>query len=704
MLPRHAVATTRQLRRVRRRTAVGPKSVPDLAWWSLLPASINPWCTAPVFIGVNDRPPVLTTRCHDQVPDLESKMHYRREVDGLRAVAVLPVILFHAGFQTFSGGFVGVDVFFLISGYLITSIVIAEQQAGTFTLAGFYERRARRILPALFVVLAACLPFAWAWLLPPDMKTFALGLAAVVLFLSNIFCANQGGYFDKAAELNPLLHTWSLSVEEQYYLLFPVLMVAAWRFGRRLTFAALLAGAIASFGLAQRSVDGSAAGFYLLPTRGWELLAGALVAIHLSNDSRSPPAKWVSELFSLVGLVMVAYSVAALDSRTPFPGLYALWPVGGASLIVLFATPSTSVGRLLGSRLLVGLGLISYSAYLWHQPLLAFARHRSSQEPSQVLLALLSAAAIVLAYWTWKYIETPLRDKARFSRRAVLTCSAVGCLGFVAIAGVALESNGFAFRVPVDQQRLLVFEETKHTAALQLDGYRMGVCLLEPRQGFQEFGSSCQPSGSAESMLVWGDSHAAALAHGLRQVGINVAQYTASACPPIMDATVSKRPHCKSVNDFVSGRLTAIAPLRVVLHAHWRAYVDQDPVANIAKTVAVIRKALPTAEIVVVGPVPQWSPSLPGYLVRRQIGLDREQRVETPLLRELVLIDKALGAEVVQLGARYFSAIEALCSEGRCLAIVNFNGELTPLVWDYGHLTAGGAAFLAKRLLTQQAD
>lgn len=218
-------------------------------------------------------------------------MNYRREIDGLRAVAVVPVILFHAGFQAFSGGFVGVDVFFVISGYLITSIILTEKQAGTFTLLGFYERRVRRILLALFVVMLACLPFAWFWMLPGDLRDFSRSLRYVSLFSSNILFLKQSGYFDTAVELKPLLHTWSLAVEEQYYVVFPVLLLLIWRLGKRWIVGIFAVMAVMSLAAAQwGSFYQPAATFYLLPTRGWEILLGVFIAFYLFTQERSQVA------------------------------------------------------------------------------------------------------------------------------------------------------------------------------------------------------------------------------------------------------------------------------------------------------------------------------------------------------------------------------------------------------------------------------
>lgn len=305
-------------------------------------------------------------------------MKYRAEIDGLRALAVIPVILFHAGFEWFSGGFVGVDVFFVISGYLITTIIISEMAEGKFSMVNFYERRARRILPALFFVMAACLPFAWLWLTPSDLKDFGQSLIAVSFFSSNMLFWLESGYFDTAAELKPLLHTWSLAVEEQYYILFPIFLMLTWRLGVKwisiiLSFVFLLSLGLAVLGTQYATNPQITSGtFFLLPTRGWELLVGVFAAFYLKYKTH-PKSRTFNQILSLLGFSMIAYSIIVFDETTPFPSLYALIPTIGTGLLILCAVPKTIVHKLLSLKAIVGIGLISYSAYLWHQPLLAFA-------------------------------------------------------------------------------------------------------------------------------------------------------------------------------------------------------------------------------------------------------------------------------------------------------------------------------------------
>ena len=368
-------------------------------------------------------------------------MQYRSDIDGLRAVAVVPVILFHAGFAGFEGGFVGVDVFFVISGYLITGILIGELATGTFSIARFYERRARRILPALFVVMAACLPFAWLWMLPSQMKEFGQSIVATLLFSSNVLFWRQDDYFSASAELQPLLHTWSLSVEEQFYLIFPILLLVLWRFGRRQALISLVILAVLSFLVSEwASHRLPTANFFLAPMRAWELLAGAICAM---VSARRPFGS--SSVLSIAGLAMIIGAILVFDGDTPFPGVYALVPVTGAALILLFAGHDSLTARLLSRAPLVGLGLISYSAYLWHQPLFAFARIRSLTEPEPVLMAALSGFSIVLAYLTWRFVERPFRSGGAWgaaSRRGVfVSAGAAGGL-FWGLALALTAQNG----------------------------------------------------------------------------------------------------------------------------------------------------------------------------------------------------------------------------------------------------------------------
>ncbi len=373
-------------------------------------------------------------------------MRYRKEIDGLRTLAVIPVILFHGGFEWLSGGYIGVDVFFVISGFLITSIILKEQEAGTFTIMSFYERRARRILPALFLVLLVTLPFAWFWLLPYELKDFGKSIIAVNLFSSNILFWLESDYFAATAEVIPLLHTWTLAVEEQFYIIFPLFMMLFWGLGKR--WLAIIIGiiALASLGLAEWGWrEFPDANFYLLPTRAWELMIGSLVAFYLFNKEQ-PKGQHFNQWASIAGLALIVVPLFLFDKGTPFPSLYALAPTVGTALIIVYTTPDTLVYRLLSLRLMVGIGLVSYSAYLWHQPLFVFARLISLEEPSLWLMGLLSIVTLMLAYLSWRFVEAPYRDRKRFSRKYIFVGSFVISLAFIAIGAALVISDGAANR------------------------------------------------------------------------------------------------------------------------------------------------------------------------------------------------------------------------------------------------------------------
>lgn len=463
-------------------------------------------------------------------------MEYRREIDGLRTLAVLPVLLFHAGVPGFSGGFVGVDVFFVISGYLITSILLAELGQDRFTLLAFYERRVRRIFPALFLVMAASLPMAWIWLAPSDLQDFGKSLISVALFGSNFFFWKQSGYFDTAAELKPMLHTWSLSVEEQYYLLFPLLLLLGWRYCRR--HLSLLLGVLALLSLAWAEASNSrapAGAFFLLPARGWELLAGAIAALHGDKlRDRSSLLPRIDEVLSTAGLLLIVGAVVGLDHDTPFPGVYALLPVCGTVAILLHANARNAVGRLLGCKLTVGIGLLSYSAYLWHQPIFAFARHASSTGLHWTVFLGMGLLSLGLAFLSWRYVERPFRSKGFLTRRQVFSSAAAGSLIFILIGIGAQAANSLTkYRVGNVQQGWF---DTAQRSPMRESCHNMGKTQLSPKE-------ACEYFGQNTDWAVLGDSHAVELAYALAELkkanATGIKHFSSSSCSPSLDDSSS---------------------------------------------------------------------------------------------------------------------------------------------------------------------
>jgi peptidoglycan/LPS O-acetylase OafA/YrhL len=366
-------------------------------------------------------------------------MKYRREIDGLRALAVLPVVLFHAKLPYFDGGFLGVDIFFVISGYLITSLIVEDLEKGNFSIVDFYERRIRRILPALYAVLIFSLVMTVVFMDPDELRALSLSALSANFFSSNVYFWQQSGYFGSEAELTPLLHTWSLSVEEQFYVLFPIFLIVVWRFGPNSVIPLIVAGAVVSLGIAQwGSRHASLANFFLLPTRGWELMVGAFVALLMRRQTLEVSAAWCNVL-SLIGIAALASAFYFFEPDTPHPSVLTLVPVLGTALIIVFTRPESPVGIVLSNRYVVGLGLISYSVYLWHYPIFAFTRAHLTNEDNFFLFGGLSVLSLALGYLSWSFIERPFRDRKAISRRQIFTYAGASTVAIVAVAsGLAM--------------------------------------------------------------------------------------------------------------------------------------------------------------------------------------------------------------------------------------------------------------------------
>lgn len=505
-------------------------------------------------------------------------MKYRAEIDGLRALAVVPVILFHAGFELFSGGFVGVDVFFVISGYLITTILIDDMENKRFSLVNFYERRARRILPALFFVMLVCIPFAWMWMLPNQMKDFSQSLVAVSLFASNILFWRESGYFAAAAEEKPLLHTWSLAVEEQYYVLFPIFLILAWRFGKNRVFWMIVVMAAISLLLSEWGWRNKAtANFYLAPTRAWELFAGSIAAFVVQKYGVQK-----NNVLALIGLAAIVFAVLAYDETTPFPSVYALVPVLGVVLLVLYADKETLAAKLLSTKAFVGIGLISYSAYLWHQPLFAFARIRSLEHPSAVLMLTLSVMSVLLAYFSWRYIETPFRNRRLITRHQIFMASLVLLVSFSAAGLVGHFNKGFPSRIDV---LLLEIIDQADDNTLRLGGIGCHLSGEIPNPLPIDCGVKLENNGI--ELLMIGDSHLDAIGLQVldRFAGLGTSAYALSysGCVPISGLNrtdVDNSFQCVEYNEAVRDYARANGVKTIVLVGRFPLYLLGDRYDN----------------------------------------------------------------------------------------------------------------------------
>jgi len=623
----------------------------------------------------------------------------------------LPVIFFHAGLSFFSGGYVGVDIFFVISGYLITTIIINDIEAGKFSVANFYERRIRRILPALTIVLLTCLPFAYYLLMPMQLTEFSQSLISVSLFCSNILFWLKTGYFETASELKPLLHTWSLAVEEQFYLFFPLLLILLSKISKRITLTFLALLGISSLILSQwASGIHEGVNFYFLPTRLWEILIGSFVSLYFLNRNREKQnmvlSPIVNQILSALGLCLILYSIYAFDEKTPFPSFYALFPTLGTALVILFASNKTLAGKFLRNRLFVGIGLISYSAYLWHQPIFAFARIMNGKEASNQLMLTLGVLSLGLAYLTWKYIETPFRDKTKFDRKTIFQFAIVSTFIIIGIGIVGYLGKGFGNRIaPNGMSYAKIDTMTQNNYGLSADCENNSFGTID----------NCRTSDSPE-VLIWGDSYAMHLVPGIlaSKPDARIIQMTMSACGPILgiavtDSKFSKAEDCIEFTNNVIGWLMNNPNVHyVVLGSPFRQYLnnsdnilanDETEIIDSAVIVSKFKKTLSIlSEIgvkpIVFAPPPSDGGDIGNCLVRNifYIGLmdckvsvdkyqDRQKDV-TAFLKEIENDYPVVWMDQI------------LCNNTFC------NTELDGvfIYRDGGHLSIDGSAYLGKKM------
>lgn len=636
-------------------------------------------------------------------------MHYRTEIDGLRALAVVPVLLFHAGFGFLGGGFAGVDVFFVISGFLITSIIHREIREGSFSIVSFYERRARRLAPALLLVCAVCIPFAVMWMLPQELNSFGKSLYAVNLFASNFLFWDQTGYFEPSTELMPLLHTWSLAVEEQFYVIFPLLLLALRRFSTATVLKVVVASIFLSFAAAQvlAFVD-PAANFYLLPSRFWELGAGAVLA--LGGVDRLPVAKGRRELLAGVGLLAIVASYVLVEQSPAYPGWATVPVVLGTALVLAFGRRDTLVGKLLSVRPLVAIGLISYSLYLWHQPVFAFARLRAIDEIPPAGYVVLIVLCIALATLSWRFVEQPFRQRGKVGRGAVF--------GATLAVGAAALAVGFGF------------DGTDGFASRNRELARM----TEPSVGISKecdavVDLKCATSRSPE-IAVWGDSYARHLVDGIiaSKPDVKLVQLTKTNCGPFFDlAPVVPRLGrewplaCAEHNAEVKRFLLANKSIRyVVLSSPLNQYLTEDKVLvggtrempseiktltdNFRATLAWLEAN--GFETVFVAAPPRNGRDTGLCVARARLLGDPIERCELPL-RDVKTNDKDMLSVLADIADEYpvVSFMGYLCDEDSC----KVEDKGVALFEDHGHFSAQGSRQMGRsfdfyRIFTDAAD
>ncbi|MDE1989058.1 MAG: acyltransferase [Betaproteobacteria bacterium] len=637
------------------------------------------------------------------IPQHLSHPKYRADIDGLRAIAILAVLGFHVFPAWMHGGFIGVDIFFVISGFLISTIIFENLEAGHFSYAEFYARRIKRIFPALVLILGAS--FVLGWVLMPA-KYFALAgkhMFSGATFTANFALLRETNYFNSTGETDPFHHLWSLAVEEQFYIVWPLLLGLVWR--RRWNFLWITIGiALASFAFDIGNLGSDAAvAFYSPLSRFWELMLGGVLAylqLHrpsvLSRNSRG---------MSVLGAALMVAGFVLISPRSNFPGWPALLPTAGTFLLIA-AGPQGLINRqLLSRKPMVWVGLISYPLYLWHWPLLVFMRFYTLGDPTVIQGVAVMLVAMGLSWATYRFLEKPVRR--RWPGKPVVAL----LLAFMVVFAIAGKAT--------DKQQ--GFEQRSANAGLlrfhydHLRGFRSGECFIEssgkvaPESVFKpECSGRTDGNERAPLVLLWGDSFAASLYRGLKHeselLGFDLAQYTSNGCPGIMGFEIDKRPGCKEINEFVFDQIKRLRPHTVIFGGNWTLYNrrlnnwTQLDFVKFRATVQALKKE-GVSHIVIFGQLPTFKIDQP--VVAGKVFLkDRVDRTTRSVNSLDFPVDEQMRQFARDNGVDFVSPMDVLCNAQGCL-ISTSPGELMPLAFDYGHLTESGSRLLLERALNE---
>lgn len=635
---------------------------------------------------------------------------YRPDIDGLRALAVVSVVGFHGFPARVPGGFIGVDVFFVISGFLISGIILRGIEARDFSIWGFYARRIRRIFPALTTVLLVTLVLGWHFLLPVEYVQLATHTIAGASFVSNLVLWAETGYFGPGAAALPLLHLWSLGIEEQFYLIWPILFIFVVKFENRIALILVIVVTIASFSLNILYVAQSPeAAFYLPIMRFWELMIGGALAMQVRHGDlpgaivtrvglATGKARMLKTLFSLSGGILLIASVALITKDSTFPGWWALMPVFATALIIAAGQDAWINRVLLSNRLVTHLGLISYPLYLWHWPMLYMVT-QTLESGSVAEYRIYRIAAIVLslllAQLTFIWLERPLKEisAAKVAPKLSIALALVALLAYCVIA-----TNG-ALQIRYKSDEIEAYHNLESERKVRDSRYRYGQCLLVKAEYLSEFSPICYPVIQNDIALL-GDSYAAHLYPGLAALGqgvLSIAQLTASACPPVENFAFPDRPNCNRLNAEILKHVQKNPPKTLVFAANWPLYWHLPGFEEHLHETLRRVKTFGHEKLILVGPAVTYPIDQLSWVIRKG-DIGREDSTN-PRLFALRQIDNALSAISKDLNIDYVSPIKALCTQEICKYVILVNGERRLLASDQGHLTADGSRFYAERLL-----
>ena len=615
-----------------------------------------------------------------------SPKHYRWDIQGLRAIAVLAVVLFHINPALLPGGYIGVDIFFVISGYLIMGFIWRDLKQEKFTLLNFYTKRVYRLFPALFVTVLLSSIAAYFILLPNESEIYLKSMVSTLFYFSNFYFYTEANYFNDAMAFYPLLHTWSLSVEEQFYMLFPLILMFIYRKKMKYVLSILLLLGLLSLILSQWYVNEDASfAFFSSPTRFFQFIVGGLIAIYLQGHK---VAKRGSDIGVIVGLGIIFYTLYFYSEKTLFPGVNALLPSLGAGLVMYFGINAGYTKLFLENKLINLIGNASYSIYLWHWPLLVFYKLKFSPSLSTKEQLALLLISIFLGILSWYFIENKFRktNMRNVSLRPIVKVMAISFL-FVIL-------NVIIFKY-YPSKTLRYQEKAAQYLEFNTDTFRAGTCFLTSKYNdvkFYDKDKCITYTEGKKNYLLLGDSHAAhyysALAT-MMHTDETLTQVTASGCVPLLKTRGARR--CTGLNDWAYNTLIQEKHFNVILlSANWRI-VDKKDFQDSLK-----RLAKYTDKLVVLGPSLEYKQSLPRLLLNLKKNEDSSQLYKTASAYDkLSLIDRLIKNYVTANGIKYVSVLDTLCDKKGCRSITD---DGTPINFDNGHLTHEGAVYILKQI------
>ena len=635
------------------------------------------------------------------------KFKYRPEIDGLRAIAVLSVVIYHAGFQIpffentyffLPGGFLGVDIFYVISGYLITFLIIERINNKTFTFREFYERRARRLLPVLFFVIISCLIAGWIFMLPGQFADLAGSALSSLFFLSNFWFYLTDSYFAEASSLKPLLHTWSLSIEEQFYLIFPPIIYLLFKKKfNKVNFIFILLILSSLLLSTFLSINNLNLNFYILPTRIWELTTGALIAnYHINNVKINFEQKLNSNLFSIVGIIFIVVPFFLFNDQTPHPSVLTISTIVGTGILILNNKRKNFINILLSSKLFVGIGLLSYSLYLWHFPILAFKKIKSSSLSEFDKLEVI-ILAIIISIVSYFVIEKPFRNR-QFIRTSYFLTFLFTFFIILLFSSLYIYKNE---GVPKRYSKTIIDLIDLNYDYSKI--YQTDKCHIKKKNRDKlDLFQNCKNELSAnkDNIFLWGDSLAAHLYPGLNQKysnNYNIFQRSVDGCKPsiLNFENKNKTSICVKINEKILEEIKKIQPDKIFISGFW----SKEDIIKIGRLITILRQN-GISNIYLVGPSVRWHDPLPKILLKKySLSKKIPKYLYDKNHKNNFDLDKNFNNFAKKTSINYLSIIKILCNENyKCLTKVGEKAD-SILTWDENHFTEKGSKFVFSKFV-----